>query len=57
MNAQDCNHEYLYVSYCDANVCIKCEDHEDLTCCHCTWALSGYGNGLAELIEMTGNPY
>jgi len=57
MNAQDCNHEYLYVSYCGANVCIKCDDHEDLTCCHCTWALSGYGNGLAELIEMTGNPY
>ena len=40
---EPCLHEYEFVDYCGAEVCIHCTEHKGLSRCFCGWAVSDDG--------------
>jgi len=49
--SEPCLHEYEFVDYCGADVCIHCDKHKGLVHCFCGWAPDD--EGLLEL-RVTG---
>lgn len=49
---RECNHVYVWSSYCGCYVCCKCGDHRGLTRCFCGWSKTTPGRGRQELEEM-----
>lgn len=49
---QECDEgQYVFTSYCGADVCDTCGSHKGLARCYCGWASDG-GNGREQLEEM-----
>ena len=46
-----CQGVFVFSKYCGANVCLVCDNHQNLARCFCGWSESG-GDGRQELIEM-----
>lgn len=47
-----CDHEYEFLGYCGAYVCVSCDDHKGLARCYCGWSVTTPGEGREELEEM-----